>query len=341
LYGALNENLYFSKSLDEVTTSTGLVLGRYEEAWPITYALNISTVKEQIAGLLSDGNTLYIGTERRIWRLDGDGPQNFSKPEVIFNEAGILNQDVWQVCFAQGQPVGVIWLSPDNRVIMSNFATYQDVGTPIQDVLSSINSSATNPAWAQFFSRREFDIYVLAIPTNANNTPDTLCVYDLRAGRWYIWKPTDPLSTGLFNIDANGNPQWLVATTNSKIYQFLPTAKQDRVGDTPVSFTATIRTPWMHLGNPSMIKVLNEIEVITEDSGLTLTVEGANTTADTSSPLSVVSNAPLVLSPRGFFKVYLAGQTARARQYRFTFTSTDADSDVLMGYTIEAVPFPY
>ena len=341
IFGAISDSLWFSKNLDEITTSTGLVLGRYEEAWPPTYFLNVSTTKQTIQGLLSDGNTLYIGTERNIWRLDGDGPLNFSKPEIIFNEVGILNQDVWQVVFAEGQPVGMVWLTPDNRVILGNFAHYQDIGTPIQDVLATINQTATNGPWASFYSRREFDIYVLAIPTGSNNTPDTLCVYDMRGGKWFIWKPTDLLTSGTFNIDANGNPMWLIGASTGKIYQFLPTNTQDRVSDTPVAFTATIRTPWMHLGQPTMVKALNEIEVITGDSTMTVTVEGASKFSQVAVPNTVSSNGSLVNSPRGFFKLYLAGNTTQDRHYRFTFTSSNGTQDVLEGYIIEAFPIPY
>lgn len=339
IYGAVGENLFFSKSLDEVTTSTGLVLGRYEEAWPIANFLNVSTVKETIAGLLSDGNTLYIGTERKLWRLDGDGPQNFSKPEIIFNEVGLVNQDVWQVCFAEGQPVGMIWLTPDNRVIMSNFASYQDIGTPIQDVLSTINTSATNGPWGQFFSRQEFDIYVLAIPTGANSAPDTMCVYDLRGGRWYIWKLVDKTSIGLFNITATGAIQWLIAATSGKVYQFLPSLTQDRVSDTPVAITATITTPWLHFGKPAERKTFNELELTTSDANLLVTISGASIQSQTTAPNTVVSNAALTLSQFGYFKVYLASTKALDKFYQLSFTSSSGVQNILSSWTAELLPF--
>lgn len=338
IYGAIGEILWFSKNLDEITTSTGLVVGRFEEAWPPTYNLNVSPDKESIRGLQSDGSTLYMGTERRVWRLDGDGPLNFSKPEVIFNEVGVLNQDVWQVVFAEGTPVGTIWFTPDNRVIMSNFAHYQDIGTPIQDVLNTFNGTL---AWAQFYSQNAFDVYILAFSTGANTNADTLCVYDLRASRWSVWNCADKFSNGLFNINLSGTPQWLMAADTGKVYNFIGTATQDRVNDTPVAITAKITTPWMHLGQPTMVKALNEIEVITGDANLTVTVNGASTQTQTSSPNVVVSNAGLVLSPRGFYKVYLAGNTTKDRFYQFVFTSTGGVADVLLGYTIEAFPVPY
>lgn len=342
IYGLVGDVLWFSKSLDEITTSTGLVLGRYESAWPPTNNLPISTESETGRGMLSDGNTLYIGTERHVWRLDGDGPLNFSKPEVVFNEVGIANQDVWQICFAEGSPVGMIWLTPDNRVILSNFSTYSDIGTPIQDVLNTVNASATNGPWAQFYSQQGYDVYILGIPTGANSTPDTLCVYDLRGKRWYIWKPTDQLSVGHFNVNASGVPQWLIAASSGKVYQFLPTATQDRVNDTPVSFSATARTVWMHLGEPSKIKLLNWIEMVTGDPNLSVTVEGATTSAQAlSSPRSVVSAVTPSTSPEGRTKVFLAGKAAKDRYYRFTFTSAAGIASVLQSFLVEAVPLLY
>lgn len=341
LFGVIGDTLVFSKSLDEVTTSTGLVLGRYEEAWPVLNSISISTERETVRGLISDGNTLYIGTERHIWRLNGDGPLNFSKPEVIFNEVGVIDQDCWQVVFSEGQPVGMTWMTPDFRVIMSNFASYQDIGTPIQDILSSVNPSAIGSIWAQFFSRQEFDLYLLAIPTGNNTTPDTLCIYDLRTQRWFIWKLTDLMSFGLMNVTSSGVTQWLFAASTGKLYQMLPSLTQDRVSDTPVSYSANAKTVWLHLGRPTEIKTLNEIEVITADSGMLVTVAGASTSAQAQTPLAVVTNAPLVLSPRGFLKTYLAAQTSKSRYYQFTFTSSNGIADVLQGYNIEAVPFPY
>lgn len=338
LYGAVGQFLYFSKNVDEVTTSTGTVAGRYEECWPATYFMDVSPLAETITSIFSDGSTLYIATPRHVWRLDGDGPTNFSKPEVIFNEVGVLAHESAKIVFVEGQPVGVMWITPDFRVISSNFSSYQDVGTPIQDVLNSINSAATANIWAEFFSSGAFDIYMLAIPTGANTNPDTLCVYDLRTGKWMTWITTDQLSTGIFNINTGG---WHVASSsNNKLYSFVSTATQDRVNDTPVSFTAKAQTVWMHLGEPTKYKVLNELEVITGDSNIQITVEGASNAAQATTPNTVVSNTVPTTSPRGTTKLYLAGSTAKDRHYRFTFNSTGTATDVLDAFIIEAATFP-
>lgn len=338
IYGSVGETLFYSKSLDEVTTSTGLVLGRFEEAWPATNAFDVSTQKETIRGLLSDGSTLYIGTERHVWRLDGDGPLNFSKPEVIYNEVGVMNQDAWQISYLEGQPMGMIWLTPDFRVIMGNFANYKDLGTPIQDVLNSINPAVPTVHWAQFFSQQGYDLMILAIATGVNTVPDTLCVFDLRAGRWYIWNCADTLTAGLFNVNATAVSQWIVAAASGALYLFLPTATQDRVGNTPVAITSQIKTSWMNLGKPTERKSLNEIEVVSADTSIQVSVAGASKFSQTTSPNAVVTNVTPTLSPFGYLKVYLAGTTALDHNYQFTFTSNNGTVDVLQGYTIEAVP---
>jgi hypothetical protein len=55
---------------------------------------------------------------------------------------------------------------------------------------------------------------------------------------------------------------------------------------------------------------------------MTVTIEGASTSQDFDSPLTVVSGKSLVLSPFGQYKVYLATTTSKYRYYRLTFSST-------------------
>jgi hypothetical protein len=269
---------------------------------------------------------------------------------VIFNEVGIINQDCWQVVFAEGKPVGMIWLTPDLRVILSNFSEYHDIGTPIQDILNAINITAGANIWGSFFSKGSYDIFILAIPTGSNTDPDTLCIYDLRSQRWVgTWTPTDKLTAGLFNINLSGTPMWIVAQPAFKIFQFpfpisspinqfLSTATSDN--GTP--FTSLAKTAWLHLGLPNQRKALNEIEVFTNDPALTVTIEGATTIPQAlSTPNSVVSLAPLVLSQRGQYKTYLAGSASKDRNYRLTFTSTSTEPDFLQGFMLESIPFPF
>ena len=337
LYAAVGETIFFSKNITDLTMPNGFIAGKYEESWPGDNSLDISEGAETIQAMLSDGVNLYIGTQRHVRILYGDGPDTFAGPEILHNEVGVANPDVWQIVFAEGQPVGSMWITPDLRVIGSDFNTYGDVGAPIQDVLNTINVPAISAAHAQFVTSASFDLYILHIPTGVNTTCDTQCVFDLRTRRWVVWNLTDPSVASLFNVNANGVPQWFFGA-GTFIYQLIPTAFQDRNNTTPVTFTSTARTSWMHMGTPSHRKLLNEVEII-GNANVLFTVEGASSLQDFAAPLSVLSAAPLVLTPFGQYAVYLAGFTAKSRYYRYTFSLTDPTTNsFLEGYDIYNIP---
>lgn len=338
IYMASGGQLFYSKSEAELLMSTGQLAGHYEECWPAFNFFDVSADAEAIHGLLSDGQVLYIGTERRIIRLFGDSPLNFIEPQTLFDHVGVLNQDTWKLVFLQGNPLGCMWLAPDKRIIGSDFNSYQDVGTPVQDILDSINiSAAVTTAWATYVGISVFNLYVLAVPTGTNTTPDTLLVCDLRTRQWYVWQPTDLIVGGFYNITAAGATQFVVVAANGKIYQFDPSVFQDRTGDTPVNFSVQMRTSWLDMSDSAARKMLNEIEVITADSAMTVTVEGASTKADFSSPHTVISAAPLAVKPLGEFFVPLAGVKSRDRYYRLTFNVSDQATDLLRGYNIQGL----
>lgn len=329
-------NLYYSKALSELLTPTNAIAGQYEEAWPPLNFFPSTSIAEDGRGLLSDGTVLYIGTDRRITRLFGDGPNTFLAPQVLFDNVGIINQDVWKLILIQGNPVGAMWLTPDLRVIGSDFNTYQDVGTPIQDVLNSINSSAAlSTAWASYVGISTFNLFVLAVPTGNNVQPDTLLVFDIRGRMWYTWQLTDPVVGGFWWVALGGIPQFLIQAASGKLYVFDPTLYQDRVGDTPVSFECQMRTSWLALGDGTARKYLNEIEVTTGDPAMTVTVEGANTLGEFENPVTVVENAPLVVKPRGELAVFLAGGSTRGKYYRLTFTASDTATDLVRAFSIQ------
>src|SRR5882724_2554831 len=79
IYGSIQSTLYYTKNLDEVVTSTGTITSKWEESWPRTNQQDVSETAETIQGMMSDGETLWIGTERCIRRLIGDSPSNFQK----------------------------------------------------------------------------------------------------------------------------------------------------------------------------------------------------------------------------------------------------------------------
>jgi hypothetical protein len=341
IFLASGQLVYFSKNANEVVTSTATTAGRYEECWPADYFFDCSVGAEAIRGMMSDGLSLYIGTERHIRRIDGDGPDTFSRPEVIFNEAGVLNQDVWKAGFVEGAPVGCLWLTPDFRVMASNFQAYADVGWQVQHILSTINSTvAQSKAHAVTVSNAQYDIYALAIPTGSNTECDTLLIYDLRRKTWVVWFLTDSSASMLFNINASGLPQFLFSSASvaGKIYNINASATQDRVGNTPADFTSTVQTSWLDLGQSTTRKVLNSLEVMTADSNLAVSVDGATNVGDFSSPTSVVSGTTLTGSYIGESFVPLAGKTTKFRFYRFKFVSTANASSVVDYYRTNVVP---
>lgn len=337
VYLLQGENLFFSKNIAEITTPTGVIAGRYEEAWPASNQMDVSNGAEVGRCLLSDGDFLYIGTDRHVLRLIGDGPTNFQPPQTAFNEGGVLNQDSWRSVYLDGQPIGCMWITPDFRVIQSDFNTHMDVGTPIQDVLNNINTAATANVYAQYFAFGAYNFYVLAIPTGSNTDADTLCVYDLRQRRWLIWFPTDKITSLLYNINASGIPQmilWSSAAIASRGYKFVPGLVQDRVGNTPVSFTCTARTSWQDFGDGTLRKVLNWCQVTSDDSNITLAIDGASSASAFSAPRTVISATAFQLSPFGDLSIFLAGRTTKDRYYRFTFQSTGTNLGFLRGFNV-------
>lgn len=346
IFMIVGTQLAFSKALSEVATSTGIIAGRFEEDFPLTYAIDLSPGAENGIGLLSDGYALYIGTEKHVRRLLGDGPLNFQQPNVIFSETGLMTQNVWKIVFLEGTPVGTMWVTPDFRVIGSDFNTYNDVGTSIQATLNTINPAAVNNCWAESITYGPYNFYVLAIATGSNTDPDTVCVYDLHLRKWYIWQFADSFISGIFYINIAGIPRWLVVDNagHVRFIDQLGVVDRELSTETAVAITSTIRTTWLELGDPSLRKTMNEIEVATSDTAMLVTIEGASTQADFTTPNIIVSNKPLTLNIFGQLKVFLSGFPAIYRYYRFTFTSvsslaTSAVTDVILGYfSAEVLP---
>lgn len=336
--------LFFSKNLAELTTSTGIIAGRYEEDWPPDYKMDISEGAEVGRGLFTDGYVLYIGTARRIRRITGDGPTNFTSPEIIFNEVGINNQDVWQAIFMEGTPAGAMWLTPDFRVIRSDFNTYQNVGTQIQTTLNTINPSASNNCWASYVGINGYNFYALAIPTGTNTEPDTLCMYNIATGTWFIWTPADLLRCALYYMNLAGVPRFLVNANDGSIYIFDPTVSMDRAtGVDKVGITSVIRTVFTDMNDATLRKALNEVEVATTQPNMSITVEGASSGPDFFHPTQVIVNGKLIQNILGEQKLFLAGLKSYDRFYRLTLTDTSdttstVNDEILSYYSFEAIP---
>lgn len=335
------QHLHYSKAESELLTSTGLLAGKYEEAWPGLNYFTLTTGADVLTGLLSDGQVLYIGTTQKVIRLFGDGPATFVEPEALFTDVGVLNQEVWKMIFLEGNPLGCMWLTPDYRVLGSDFNTYQDVGRPIQDVLNSINQAAApQTAWASFMSQGIYAMYFLAVPTGSNTQPDTLLVFDLKLRQWFVWKLADKIVGGVYNITQTGGvPTFMFQAASGAIYKFDPSQLQDRVGNGPVGFPVTLTTSWLSLVDPTARLYLNEMEIATDDTtGMTVSVFGASNSPELGgSPNTVLQNANLVQKPRGEWGVFLSTAPAVDRYYQYSLVSpaSSAVRNVLRLFSIE------
>jgi len=198
MFATDGRTVFYSKSLDEVTTSTGLITSKWEECWPGDYQLAIALNNETILGLKSDGTNLHIGTDKSIYTLYGDGPTNFSVPAVAFAQTGILSNDCWSAVYAEGQPSGFVWITQDLKVMFSDFSTYRDIGTQIYPALknvdlnklasmkfTSLTKGPYNLAFLQLWSKT--DGYVATDTYPINSYPE-FYVWESRLNKWFRWK---------------------------------------------------------------------------------------------------------------------------------------------------------
>lgn len=334
LWMLAGQYLFFSKSTAELTLPSGFIAGKWEESWPAENFFDISEGAENGRGLYSDGQTIYVGTERSILRITGDDPTNFSEPEILHGEVGLLNQDVWKTVFYEGTPAGAVWITPDSRVVLSDFNSYVDIGTPIQDVTSGIDLSAATISHAMFVAQGAYDLYILALSTLNTNVCDTVCVLDMRTRKWYVWNLTNPSTAMLFNINSLGQPQWLFSS-GSSMYVF----SQNTVQDINLTPSILARTSWLHLDNPSSFKLLDELEAFISDPVNTfLTIEAADSQLDFTSPMTVVTNKTFKRGPFRTYKTYLATLSSHHKYFRLSFLSPQnglpLDSDYLNGYLL-------
>jgi hypothetical protein len=328
-------SIFFSKSVSELTLPNGFIAGKYEESWPGSNYFDVSDGAESVSGLLSDGTTLYIGTQNHIRRLIGNSPATFQEPQIIHPEVGLLNQEVWQIVFMQGAPSGSVWLTPDFRVIQSDFNTYVDIGTPIQDILNKLQSTATTLAHAAFVADGEYELYILAVPYLQSTYCDTHLVFDLRARQWFVWQPAGGSLSLLYNVTQQAVPQALfIPGAANAINLYSTTATTDNGISIPVTATTT----WMNMGEPTRRKLLNEIQVY-GNTGMLMSVYGANNLADfLSTPRPVVYNRALKQSPFGTWNLYLTGDRTKYRYYQFSFNATNGQIPFLGSYAISMIP---
>ena len=370
LFMANGRTTYFSKSLDELTTSTGFTAGKYEEAWPTDHFFDISEDVETIAGYLSYGDILYMGTDKSIRRLAGATFADFTlgEPEMLFSDVGVANQYVWKKVFLEGSPIGAMWLTPDKRVIGSDFNTYRDIGTPIQDQLNQINSANLSTARAAYVSQGAYTFYLLAVNTSAvslgasSTFPNIVFAYNIRTQKWATWSPTQLETTwavikdiAFYISSPNGG------TAGGYTYKNFPTIlislasslgnssndgatlqmDQSLTNDSWLGgsgFYSVIRTAWLDLGDPTLFKAINEVEVyISGNTAITVYIQGANNAPDFASPPFQFSGAPVLSPVFNVLKLYTAGQKTKYRYYKLTFEILSAVFS-LDSFVLDVVP---
>lgn len=344
IFGTDGHSIYFSKNINEVTTSTGLITSKWEEAWDATNQLPISSDNELITALKSDGTQLHIGTTKSIYTLTGDSPGNFSAPNMLFQQTGVLSHDLWSVIYAEGEPAGYMWVTPDLKVLYSDFNTYVDVGVPIYSILQNWDNNYNESATIQSFTFGPYNFAVLAFK-NRNNPVAEYFIYETRLRKWYHWTVpnvgTGPISTFVYQHPPTGyRALFFIDYTGSTNYKLFDAGQTTDLG---ASIAYAIQTSWLSLGDLNTLKLLNQIDVITDDGAQTVTAYAATHRFQLDSPV-LIKTGPLVTGPLGTYKFYLAGAHSKARFYSLRFENPNSSSvaynptNVLDSFEIEYFP---
>lgn len=326
---------FWSKNLLEVTTSTGTVTGKWEECFPIENQRPLSSNgSETGTSLHTDDVRMYIGTTRAVYVFSGDIPA-IDTPRALFQEVGVLNNAVWTTVFHEGTAVGAAWVTPDKRVIYSDFATYKDFGTAIQTSLTALPTTIVDDMTATFVADGPHEFFFIA----PGGTDATVFVINVKTGRWVKWENSysDPVRALSYMYDSNNIRTLPVfATSSGRVYRWNKDTIYDHSGDTPFLPVPQIRTNWLDLGSPVLRKALNSAEIQTDEPTATLTIEGANNEDDFDSPV----NLGTVSFTETLFDALVAGTAhlqTQYRWYRFTFGGFDAstETDLLSYWAME------
>lgn len=333
------KTVFFSKSLAEVTTSTGLITSKWEEAWPANNRLDIGFDNEVIVGLLSDTTFLYIGTTQNIYRLSGTDGDSFDL-QCIFRNVGLQSQDCWTVVYKEDLPAGYLWITPDSKVIFSDFNNYEDIGNPIYPIIQGATVIGIQP-WVH-------GPYPMAFVRLSNNQ---VFVLNLSSNGWFSWEFTIPnatLATGamLTYVKSTGLANlWLsLSGSTPLILGYLdPTKLTDDFPSASTGIGWAVQTGWQDLGDTTNVKVINEVESWSSDVGPEVVVYSKS-----GSSLTPVSNAKAsVLGPiailRDSYKAYFAGVPTGGKFFSFSFGvtsgSTNSSPNVLDQFVVEHFPF--
>jgi hypothetical protein len=329
IFGSYGPFLVYSKSLDEVTTSSGLITSSYEDAFPAANILDVSTGGDIVRALISYNGVLYIGTHQNIYALYGDSPSNFSAPQVLFKDVGVISQDVAKLVFIEGQPAGFIWITPDFRVIQSDFNDYVEIGKPIYPLLRDNAPPNPDVITATYVGNGPYDLYVINIP---HPRPMQL-VYDLRARRWFHWEISGGFDSVNYGITKAGEPVFLGAR-GGQLFKIGPQFTSDNGASIPV----TIESVWLHFGDPSSRKIFNEIDISTADPNLTFELEGVDTATGFDDVHAIVPPTTPQLGPFSTYKVFVSRYRMRDHFYRYRIVSNSTAPIVLAAIRMEVVP---
>lgn len=317
-------SVYFSKSIDEVTTSTGLITSKWEEAWPGSNVLDIAYGDELITSLLSDGETLYIGTTDNVYRLLGDNSSNFSIPATIWRGVGVKSQDTWSVVYKDNVPAGYMWVTTDNKIMFSDFNTYTEVGRPVYPLISAMGPITH----VQSLSYGPYSFAFFAVSTTAGFS---YFIYDTKNGGWYLWtdvlaSPSGTYITPILSYTLQNGVQQMysVNSLSSGSTEYLcffdPAATQDVDLNTRTTFNSIpwlIETSWINLMDTASSIVLNELELWSDDPFTTISVYRALNSVDFDTPILVKTGLPLE-TPFGN-KLPLAGTNSFGRFHKVRF----------------------
>ena len=359
MFATDGKTVFFSKSLEEVTTSTGLITSKWEECWPGDYQLPVALNNESIIGLKSDGTALHIGTDKSIFTLSGDGPSNFSIPNMAFAQVGILSNDCWSVVYAEGMPSGYVWITQDYKIMYSDFSTYQEIGTSVYPIFQSLNTETLANAKVLALTQGPYNFVVFQFSRTGSSYPQPeFWIWESRLKKWYHWvlsssevpSGTTIGSSFIYQIPsytssslAPGSARlfyWLYDGTHTLLHYFNPLATQD-LGSYPISWS--VQTAWQDCGDSTAIKVANEIEFTGDDLPLTVTLFGATSQGQFDSGGSVLKSGPSVVGPiaaLGVNKFYCAGGATGSKYYSLGFkpVAPGTGPSVLSSFSLEYFP---
>jgi len=356
--------LYYSKSLEEVTTSTGLITSKWEECWPGDYSLPVALNNEEIIGLKSDGTNLHIGTNKSIFTLYGSDPSNFAIPSQAFAQTGILSNDTWTVIYAEGQPSGFVWLTQDYKVMHSDFATYREIGTPIYPVLQNIDTSKLANLKVMSLTQGPYNFVILQLFLTGNSIRQPeFYIWESRLGKWYHWvtqNPELPLTNSVISssfvyqfpaytsASLTSGAKYLfmwrdvstASTRSLKMDYFDPAAPSDYSG-TPIPWS--VQTSWQDGGDSTAIKVVNEVEFTSTDKPLTVSLYGATSQGQFGSGGTLLKTGTSVTGPLAALQVnkfYCAGAATAAKYFSLAFApvSPGTSPSILTSFSMETYP---